>query len=153
MLKFCKAEDFACDPGSPIRELYSAKVEKDGSVVLTKVGEENIQDKINAAKDSTDIATIVAYFNQTGDESVLKRMVPTYGDLTVLPKSLAEFLQLRIDSQTFFDALPSEVKAKFDFDSNKFFAQAGEESWYEKLKPVVENDEKPVETEVISDAS
>lgn len=157
MLRFCKAEKFANDPGSPIHDLYSGKVEKDGTVNLVKVGEENIQDMINANKDSTDIATIVAYYNQTGDESVLKRMTPTYGDLTVLPKSLAEFLQLRIDSQNFFDALPENVKAQFNYDSNKFFAQAGEESWYKALEPVVEEYGKDVpntdESVVNEDAS
>lgn len=128
---------FFTNPGSPIRDLYSAKVEKDGSVKLTKVGEENIQEKIDAAKDSTDIATIVAYYNQTGDESVLKRYVPVYGDFSKLPTTLAEFLQLRIDSENFFNSLPVEVRKEFDNDSNKFFAQAGEKEWIDKLSPVL----------------
>lgn len=128
---------YTTEPGSPIHDLYSAKVEKDGSVSLIKVGEENIQEKIDAAKDSTDIATIVAYYNQTGDESVLKRYVPVFGDFSKLPNSLAEFLQLRIDSENFFNALPSEIKKEFDNDSNKFFAQAGEKEWIEKLQPVI----------------
>lgn len=96
---------YVSDPGSPIRPVYSAKVESDGEVLLTKVGEENIQEYIDACKDSTDIATIVSYYNQTGDETVLKRYAPTYGDFTKLPKSLAEFLQLRIDSENFFYGL------------------------------------------------
>lgn len=128
---------FTTEPGSPIRDLYSAKVDKDGSVLLEKVGEENIQDKINAALDSTDIATIVAYYNQTGDDSVLKRYVPMYGDFSKLPNSLAGFLQLRIDSENFFNALPVEVRKEFDYDSNKFFAQAGEKEWIDKLDPVL----------------
>ena len=122
---------------------------KDGTIVLEKVGEENINDAIQACKDSTDIATIIAYYNQTGDESVLNRYVPSYGDFTELPKSLAEFLQLRIDSENFFNALPVEVKMEFDNDSNKFFAQAGEESWYNKLQPVVNtNKESEVNNDV-----
>lgn len=111
---------YVSDPGSPIRPVYSAKVESDGEVLLTKVGEENIQEYIDACKDSTDIATIVSYYNQTGDETVLKRYAPTYGDFTKLPKSLAEFLQLRIDSENFFYGLPVEVRKEFDNDSNKF---------------------------------
>lgn len=146
---------FVSEPGSPIRDLYSAKVEPDGTVILKKVGEENINDMIQAAKDSTDIETIIAYYNQTGDESVLKRYVPTYGDFTKLPTTLAGFLQLRIDSENFFNALPSDVKKEFDNDANKFFAQAGEESWYKKLQPVVNPGEvlPDTESEVKSDAS
>ena len=138
------------NPGSPIHKLYSAKVEKDGSVILKEVGEENIQDKINAAKDSTDIATIVAYYNQTGDASVLQRYVPVYGDFSKLPATLAEFLQLRIDSENFFNALPVEIRKEFDNDSNKFFAQAGEKDWLDKLDPVINPPEenKIIESEV-----
>lgn len=145
---------FVSEPGSPIRDIYSAKVENDGTVVLKKVGEENINDLIQANKDSTDIATIVAYYNQTGDESVLNRYVPVYGDFTKLPNSLAGFLQLRIDSENFFMALPSEVKKQFDNDPNKFFAQAGEESWFKKLEPIVSKEpEIPVDGEVKTDVA
>lgn len=131
---------FTTNPGSPIRKLYSAKVEKDGSVILTEVGEENIQDKINAALESTDIATIVAYYNQTGDDSVLNRYIPVVGDFSELPDSLAGFLQLRVDSENFFNALPVEVRKEFDNDPNKFFAQAGQKEWIEKLGPVLNPD-------------
>lgn len=134
---------YVSDPGSPFRPVYSAKVEADGEVVLTQVGEENINDLIQACKDSTDISTIVAYYNQTGDATVLQRYVPNYGDFSKLPKSLAEFLQLRIDSENFFYALPVEVRKEFDNDSNKFFAQAGDESWYKKLQPVVNPGQDP----------
>lgn len=146
---------FVSEPGSPIRDLYSAKVDPDGTVHLKKVGEENINDLIQAAKDSTDIETIIAYYNQTGDESVLQRYIPTYGDFSKLPDSLAGFLQLRIDSENFFNALPAEVKKEFDNDANKFFAQAGEEAWYKKLEPVVNpgEDIPIVESEVKPDAS
>lgn len=140
MIRFDEGK-FISNPGSPIHTLYSAKVEKDGSVILTEVGKENTDDMIQAAKESTDIETIIAYYNQTGDETVLRRMTPTYGDFTKLPDSLAGFLQLRIDSENYFDALPSEIKKEFDNDSNKFFAQAGEPEWYEKLSPIV-NDKK-----------
>lgn len=139
---------FVSEPGSPIRDIYSAKVETDGTVILKKVGEENINDLIQANKSSTDIETIIAYYNQTGDETVLNRYIPTYGDFTKLPKTLAEFLQLRIDSENFFMALPSEVKKEFDNDPNKFFAQAGEESWFKKLDPVVNPNKVPVEPDV-----
>lgn len=131
-------KEFVSDPGSPIHVLYSAKVDKNGVTVLEKVGEENTDDMIQAAKESTDINMIIKYYEATGDESVLNRYVPQYGDFTKVPKSLAEFLQLRIDSQNFFDALPADIKQKFDNNSDMFFAQAGNEDWYEKLKPVID---------------
>lgn len=148
MIKFDSGE-FSTNPGSPIRTVYSAKVEKDGSVILSPAGVENTDDLIQAAKASTDIETIISYYNQTGDESVLRKYAPKYGDFTQLPKSLAEFLQLRIDSQNFFDALPVDVKKQFDNDSNKFFAQAGEKDWYEKLSPVLPSESSDILVEPI----
>lgn len=143
MIRSVDPKEFISNSGSPIHVLYSAKVEKDGTVVLEKVGEENTDEMIQAAKASTDIETIISYFNQTGDETVLNRYSKNYGDFTKIPKTLAEFLQLRIDSENFFNALPAEIKQQFDNDSNKFFAQAGEESWYKKIEPVVKQDIAP----------
>lgn len=153
MIRFAEAEKFPTNPGSPLHTLYSAKVDDDGSVYLTKVGEENTDDMIQAAKDSTDIATIVAYYNQTGDESVLNRMVPHYGDLTVLPKSMADFLQLRIDSENFFNALPTDIKKQFDNDKDKFFAQAGSEDWYKILDPIVNPGDESAVPNVVSEVN
>lgn len=138
MIHFVDAEKFPTNPGDPIRIIYSEKVKDDGSITLVAVGKENINDVIQASKESTDIAQIVAYYNSTGDESVLNRMVPSYGDFTELPKSFSEMLQLRIDSLHFFDALPSEVKQKFDNDPNQFFSTAGSESWMSNLQPIID---------------
>ena len=142
MKRELKPDDFASNPGNPIRPIYSEKVDEKGVTTIVQVGEENTDALIQAAAESTDIATIVAYYNQTGDESVLHRYIPQYGDFTKLPKTLAEFLQLRIDSEHFFEALPSEVKQKFNNSADEFFAQAGNEDWYEKIKPILP-DEKP----------
>lgn len=152
MIHFVDAEKFPSDPGSPIRVLYSGKVQEDGSIELVEVGKENTDDKIQAAAASTDISMILAYYNNTGDESVLNRYVPQYGDFTKLPKSLAEFLQLRIDSQNFFDALPADIKQKFDNNSDKFFAQAGQESWYDSLSPILpKGDEQSINDKSVSE--
>lgn len=138
MMKFADSEKFPTPSGSPYRIVYEPKVEKDGTVTLKEVGKEDINAMIQACKESTDIQTIINYYYNTGDESVLQRMVPQYADLTVLPKSMAEFLQLRIDSENFFNALPADVKHEFDDDPNKFFASAGQKSWFDKLNSVVE---------------
>lgn len=147
MIKFADPKEFISDPGSPIHILYSAKVDKDGVTTLVEVGKENIDDLIQAAKDSTDIATIVKFYQETGDETVLNRYTPQYGDFTKIPKTLAEFLQLRIDSQNFFDALPADVKQQFNNSADQFFAQAGNPDWYEKLSPVLPDDQK-IEPEI-----
>lgn len=151
MIKSSDAEKFPTPSGSPYRIVYEPKVEKDGTVTLKEVGKEDLNAQIQACKESTDIQTIVNYYYNTGDESVLQRMVPQYADLTVLPKSMAEFLQLRIDSENFFNALPADVKHEFDDDPNKFFAQAGQKSWFDKLNGVIEKYSEPEKKVEVND--
>lgn len=153
MIRFSDPKDFISESGSPIHVLYSPKVSDDGTIELIKVGEENTDDLIQACKESTDIDVIVSYYNQTGDTSVLNQYVPHYGDFTKIPTTLAEFLQLRIDSQRFFDAMPKDVKDSFDNNADVFFATAGNEDWYEKIKPVLPPDSKPEVKEGVEIAS
>ena len=142
MIKFSDPNEFISNSGSPIHDIYEAKVDKKGVVNLVKVGEENTDDKIQAAKASTDIETIIAYYNNTGDVSVLNRYAPMYGDFTELPKTFAEFLQLRIDSKKFFEALPVDIKKKFNNNADEFFATAGNEEWFDNIKSVVPVEDK-----------
>ena len=53
MRRTSKPDEFISNPGSPIHVLYSAKVDGKGNVSLEKVGEENTDERIEAAKDST----------------------------------------------------------------------------------------------------
>lgn len=152
MFRTSDPNEFITPSGSPIHVLYSAKVDKNGVTTLEEVGTENTDDLIQAAAESTDIAMILSYYNQTGDVSVLNRYTPHYGDFSKLPKTLAEFLQLRIDSENFFMALPAEIKQKFNNSADEFFAQAGNEDWYEKIKPVIPDEKPDVKSEVIENA-
>lgn len=118
--------------GSPFKTIYSPKVDEEGRIELVEAGVENFQEYIDSFRDSCDIQLIIKRVEQ-GDLTVLNKAVGFYGDVTKLPKTYAELLQLQIDSKKAFDSLPIEVKHKFDDDANVFFATSGTEEWMKKL--------------------
>lgn len=140
MIRKVDCKKFACNPGSKFKTEYSPIVEKDGSVTLRPVGKIDFHAYIQSFKDLTDIHYIVKKI-ANGDTSML-RFDGVYGDFTKYPKTLAEVLQLQIDSNKLFNSLPVEIKQKFSNDPNKFFAQSGTEEWFKTISPVLGDDVK-----------
>lgn len=134
-MKFFNNDRFSC-PGDPIHIIYSPVVDSDGSVHLVESGKENSDDIIQSFADSCDLNVIIQRF-LNGDLTALNKTVGTYGDFTGMPKTYAEALQMKIDSERLFDSLPVEYKRKFDNDSNKFFVQAGSKEWLEIMEPLM----------------
>ena len=130
--KVSDPNSFVTDPGSPEHIIYRPEVQKDGTVVLTESGRENIQDKIQSYASQTDMAWILTQLS-LGNTKVLTDKTPMYGDFTQMPKTPAEVLQLYHKGQAAFNELSAEVKAKFDNDFLKWFAAAGTPSWIEKM--------------------
>lgn len=133
--KFAKVSDpneFVTCPGEDTKIVYSPKVLSDGSIELVESAKINIQEMINADRENTDMAYILRKMKE-GDASVLVQREGVYGDFTEFPKTYAEILQLRIDSEASFYALTPEVRARFDNDFNKYFASAGTNEWFDKL--------------------
>lgn len=143
MIKFFK-NDIISNPGSPFKKVYKPQVNKDGTITLIEDGIVNTDEEIASFADSVDIENIVfRYLN--GEVDVLNQHVGQYGDFTNLPKTLAEFLQLQIDSRRTFDGLPAEIRSKFDNDVNQFFAQSGSKEWFDKLAPLLPDQELVIE--------
>lgn len=132
---------FVSDPGDPIEIQYSPKVNKDGSFELVETGKINTDDMIQSYKESTDIRVILSRCAQ-GDFSALNVKKPMYGNFLDMPKTYAEALQLRIDSENLFYSLPVDVRQKFDNDADKFFASSGTQEWYDNIKGVLPDDVK-----------
>ena len=137
---------FVSEKGSPIHDIYSPVVEKDGTISLIKSGEENTDDIIQSYLESTDISIIMENV-KNGDLSGLNVARGMYGDFTNMPKTYAELLQLQIDAKNTFDKLPNDVRMKFDNDVNVFLASAGDKEWFEKLG-AIEKEEIKEEREV-----
>ena len=132
MIRFFTDKELCSCPGSPIKIIYSPVVNEDGTIDLIESGKENLDEYIGSFAESCDIEVLIKRFT-AGEIGVFNQRPAMYGDYTDMPKSFAEFLQLQIDSEKQYNALPADVKAKFDNDKNKFFATAGTESWYKNL--------------------
>lgn len=125
--------EFITPSGSAIKDIYSSKVLDDGTVELVKTGEENFNDYIQSFRDSVDIGVILKKAVM-GDLSGLQRVQGFYADTTKFPKTKAEMLQIVMDAQSNFEKLPNEIREKFDYDFNKFFATMDTPEWLEKMK-------------------
>lgn len=98
--------------GSGIRNVLEPRL-VDGVYKLVKTGTEDYKAFIEASKEETLVSNIMLRF-QRGDVSVLSRTQGFYGDVTGMPSSLRDAQNFVIDLRSKFDALPNDVKLKFD---------------------------------------
>lgn len=137
---------FVTDPGEKFRIEYSPKVMPDGTIELQESGKIDIDAFINSQRDQTDMAYILKQLS-LGNTNVIQKGSPMFGDFTDpdLPKTYAEALQLQIDAAKSFYMLPVDVRAKFENDFNRYFAQAGTDEWFDKLglKKTEEKESEP----------
>lgn len=136
------------ESGSRYRTVYSPKVDEEGRIELVESGKEDFQEYIDSFRESCDIRQIIRRVEE-GDLSALNQRQGFYGDVTKMPKTYAEMLQLQIDAKNDFDRLPLEIKHKFDDDANVYFATAGSKEWFEKLGVIKE--EEKVNQEIVTE--
>lgn len=138
---------FHCSSGSPFVDIYHPIVDKETGhfeLELDINQRKNLYDEIQSHKDSVDIHKIVDRY-RAGDTSVLQRAQGMYGDLTEFPKDFFAYKELELKAEQTFDALPVEIKQKFDNSYLTFCLSAGSDDWFDKLnieKPVVQTSEK-----------
>ena len=97
---------------------------------------ENTDEIIDSYLESTDIRIILNRV-ANGEVELLNKTAGSYGDFTKAPRTLAEALQLQMDSNRLFQSLPVDTRRQFDDDPNKFFAAAGSTEWFEKLADIL----------------
>uniref|UniRef100_A0AAU8AV18 Internal scaffolding protein n=1 Tax=Dulem virus 140 TaxID=3145617 RepID=A0AAU8AV18_9VIRU len=125
-------EHFHSNLGSPVKQLYQAEYDKDGTLNLVESGRENLYDYIQSHKDSVDIHILLQRY-KNGDVSALSRAQGTFGDFTEMPKSYAELLNNLIKGESYFNELPVEVRSKFDHSFQKWLVSAGSDQWMEAM--------------------
>lgn len=119
--------------GSGVKQLWSPKLQDDGSLQLIKAGTDDLYASIQSHKDSCDIHVLLKRY-QNGDIEALSKVQGTYGDFTQMPKTFAEALNAMIAGEQMFNSLPVEVRKKFDFSLEKFILGMDDmPSWLEKV--------------------
>lgn len=132
------------EPGSDI--YFERKLVKndEGFDELVVTGKRSISTMINAWADYCDMAYIISRLN-AGDSSVLNVAPEQYGDVSDLPFDHRAALDTVMSARTYFDNLPEETRQKFDNSFEKWFGDAGSQSWVDNMTvrpdavPPVEN--------------
>lgn len=122
------------NPGSTTRIEYVTSLADDGSVVLTPGNEVSLDDEIQSHRASTDMNLILSRY-MNGDTSVLTRVQGVYADVTGAPKNMHEALAMVLRAQEDFSRLPKDIRAKFDFDCNKYISSIGSDEWFQAVRP------------------
>lgn len=105
---------FVSNPGSRIHEILEPRFDGKG-ISLVKVGQEDIQQSIEAYAPYTDLNYMLSRLS-VGDDSVLSRRAPLYGDFSGLPTNPIDAINLVHSAETSFGQLSAEDKALYNND-------------------------------------
>ena len=148
--RFKRFREPLSEVGSPIKEVFSSKLDSDGNIVLEKVGEENIYDYIQSFAESVDINSIMARY-QNGDVDALNKVQGFFGDFTDVPDSWVDVLNTVNRGRENFERMPIEFKEKYGNDFARFVCTF---DFNDLASSVAEPNSAPViEKEVIADES
>lgn len=101
------------EKGSPIKPVYQAYIDENGSQELKQVGEHDLQAEIDSFEESVNLDNILMRYG-AGDISALNKIEGFYADVTDLPVNLQEVMNLNLKGQQLFAELPSEVREIFN---------------------------------------
>lgn len=124
---------FISPSGDGFVDVYQLeKDSKGGKEELRKTGRKNLDEEIQAYRESTDITNIINRF-VNGETDVLHQVDGAYVDATDAPKSYAEYFARVKEAEKIFNQLPSDIKDRFDNDPEKFFLEFGTDSFVNKV--------------------
>lgn len=130
--RVCDPATFKSCAGDLFQPVYSPSFAPDGTISLKETDRIDIKKEINSHLPYTDMSFIISRL-LAGDDSVLSSKAPMYGDFTQFPRSYAEMLELVQRGEDAFNALPLDVRMKFDNDRYKWFASIGSDSWFDAM--------------------
>lgn len=125
-------DTFLSASGDRVRPLFELGLDNQKRKILVQTGSVDIPDFINAFQATTDMAFILARLS-AGDVSVLNRKPCFYADSTIFPRTAAEGYDMIDQSIRAFDALPDDVRAKFDNNVLNWLSSAGSPDWVSKM--------------------
>lgn len=122
------SDTFITCSGEAVRPLFELGLDDDGKKTLVHTGDIDVPQFINAFASTTDMAYILARLS-AGDASVLNRKPIFYVDSTVFPQNARDGYHLVDDAVRAFDALPDEVKLRFNNNALDWINSAGSDNW------------------------
>lgn len=132
MIKYSNKEKYCTPVGDRFSILYSSSLDDRQRIVLKPSGKRDNRAYINSFREMTDISFIVRRLN-SGDISVVNQRNPFYADISRAPTTRADMLQLAIDAENSFYALPVDIRHQFHDNYKEYLTSAGSEDWLKKL--------------------
>lgn len=123
--------------GTPIQVIYEPYYTDDGVLEIRPSGKVNSYLEIQSHADSVDINVLLARY-RNGETDVLNRVQGFFGDVSDMPKTYAEMLNLIISGERFFGSLSPEIREKFNNSFGQFISQYGTKEFEQKLKTEVD---------------
>ena len=137
-------ERFNCPAGSRDADTFEIQIDKKGHKTLKWVGTHDIYQDIQSYKNECSIENIIARA-AAGDLNALNRTQGFYADITESPRDLAEAQRDIIKLSNTFEALPAEIRAKFDNSKEVFVNEFGSDEFAKKMGWTTEKAEKAPE--------
>ncbi len=127
---------FVAPAGESVHILFTG-VWKVDRLELVESGSVDLQERIQSQAPFTDLAYMVKRL-KLGDNSVLTKKQPLYGDFTKLPVNGSELVNTLLHAEYAFNQLPVDERKKHGYDYRSWLASI--------FQPVVE---KPVDKVVV----
>ena len=119
--KYGTKNQVVSEPGNPIRTEYQLYFDEEGREGLKPIGETNTDEEIQSYAESVDIKTLIAKYTN-GDYMALERAKGFYADVSNMPVSFSEVMNMNIQGRNLFDQFPKEYKELYGFDYQQFIA-------------------------------
>lgn len=111
------------NPGCRTKDVLKPTVRPNGTVSLECIGHIDVQEEINSYLPDCDLNVILRKL-ATGQAPEIADRQPIFDDFTGYPKSPLDALNYVNELRYRFSSLPDDVRAKFDYDFNKFVSSA-----------------------------
>lgn len=131
------------NPGSAMVDDFVSIYDEDGKRKVVKNGQYSLWDEIQSYRESCDLKMILKRYQQTGDESLLERRKGVYADVTNMPKTYAEVLNLTNAAEQLFASLDKDKKLIFNNNPDEFLASIGTDRFNEVMGYVKDGGDTP----------
>lgn len=123
---------FISNSGDRFKKKYKGVVQEDGSIELVEDGVEDIWKDIQIEGVGASLPEIIARAT-AGDPTAFRSGEGFYGDIVDMPKTYAEILNTVNDGKAAFEKMPVEIRRKFNFSFEEWFATYGTENWFSNM--------------------
>lgn len=141
--RLAKPKHFYSNPGKRIHDTHILSVGDDGKKYLKKTGKVDVYRDIQSYADSCDIHLILDRYMK-GDVEIINQVSAIYGDVTQMPKTLAEAYKKIVEGENYFAKLPIDIKNHFNNNPGEFFASIGTPEFDEFISKFATRSSSPI---------